>query len=308
MMKKFVAVISFLQLFLVACGGDEIPVLSSPVKGVSEESINKETETEITEKTVSEAVTSSASATESYSETIISEIISEFTSAAEMQIPEETSQVMELTETESESSESETAETYEYIAEETTEKEIAEGISFKVTEAGIDIFNNGELVQTVAGNYLEEFSQYGDSPESHIIYEDFNFDGINDIFIPDILGTVNISGKYFQYDSDTEMFVPWDQLNNKVGQLVNIIPDSEYLSVHIRLNVVEYEDWLYKWDNDILKPLSLAKQFIFIENIYMNTYQYDENGEKIFIVTDKMDYDENGNLISSTKVEPIYEE
>jgi len=305
-MKKLIIVISFFQLFLVACGGDETPVLSSPVENISEENINTETETKITdEKTVSETFTS---VTESYSETIISEITLESTSVDEMLTTEETPQVTELTETESELSEPETTEEYEYTAEETTEKEIVEGISFKVAETGIDIFNNGELIQNVAGNYLEEFSKYGDSPESYIIYEDFNFDGVNDIFIPNILGTANCSGKYFHYDSDMGIFVPWDELNNKVGQLANIVPDSEYLSVHIKSNAVEYEDWLYKWDNDILKPLSLAKQFIWNDNIYMNTYQYYENGEKDFIVTEKMDYDENGNLISRTKVEPIYEE
>jgi len=309
-MKRLIAVISFFQLFLVACGGDEMPVLSSPVKNTSEENIHTETETEITEETLSETITS---VTENFSETSISEIIPESTSVSELQTSAEASLINEPNEMESELSESYIAETYEYITEEITEniaeettEEAIEGISFKVVEAGIDIFNNGELIQTVAGNYFEEFSKYGDSPESYIIYEDFDFDGINDIFIPDILGTVNMPGKYLHYDSDTEIFVPWEELNNKVGQLVNIIPDSEYLSVHIRLNTVEYEDWIYKWDNDILNPVSLSEQFIWNDNIYMNTYQYDENGEKDFIVTEKMDYDENGNLISSAKTDPIY--
>ncbi|MDE5946752.1 MAG: hypothetical protein K2G63_05585 [Oscillospiraceae bacterium] len=158
---------------------------------------------------------------------------------------------------------------------------------FSVTENGIDILINGKTVQTIEGDFLEEYSRYSDigvAPEKFITYTDFNFDGYKDLFIPDLLGRPNIPGHYYKFNPRTSKFEGWEELDT-VGQLMSV---KDKTLVHNAVgSAVYHKTTVYKWVNDEIEPVSRSLMYEKKGKIYLDNYEYDENGNETLIKSEE---------------------
>lgn len=75
---------------------------------------------------------------------------------------------------------------------------------------------------------------------------DFNFDGYNDLYIPDYDSE---KGTYYRYNPDTEKFEIWDELN-KISLPLTV--DGNYLKYHTSDLKCNSETVLYEWKDDKL--------------------------------------------------------
>ena len=128
------------------------------------------------------------------------------------------------------------------------------GMSIKLNKTGMEISRNGEFIQLIETDYLENYPPYFDStPEMHLIFKDYNFDGYDDLFIPSTFGTQNISGVYYTYNPGTGLFENCEELN-KVGFLMSV-SDNKLECSEIG-SAINYRNTVYEWDNKALKPVS----------------------------------------------------
>lgn len=123
-----------------------------------------------------------------------------------------------------------------------------------------------------------------------IIRDDFDFDGSDDLFIIETMGTLNNSGKYFRYNPDKGMYEAWEALN-VLGYQAEILKDTSdpsetmnMLRVRIKQDNIEYEEKTFEWNDN--KQLVLRN--------YMHQYKAEDDQ----IYTDYIDYDEFGNETS----------
>lgn len=158
---------------------------------------------------------------------------------------------------------------------------------FSVTENGVEILINGKTVQTIEGNFSEEFSKYSDIgilPEKFVTYTDFNFDGYKDLFIPDLVGRPNVPGHYYKFNPRTSKFEGWEELDT-VGQLMSV---KDKTLVHNAVgSAVDHETTVYKWVNDEIEPVSRSLMYEKKGKIYLDTFEYDENGNETLIKSEE---------------------
>ena len=103
---------------------------------------------------------------------------------------------------------------------------------FRITEDAVLVLKNAEIVQTLAlGSFWESYAALGEffrqqqqsptmpmegaylrEPESYLGTADYDFDGHDDLYIPDTLQGA-CTGTYYRYDPDACAYVAWDALN-----------------------------------------------------------------------------------------------
>lgn len=192
--------------------------------------------------------------------------------------------------------------------EEITE-DIKPEIRLKLNETGLEISD----IQTIQGDFIDEFKEEVSrkytasekSAEDYIVVQDFDFDGYEDLFIPTVLLTANIPGVYYRYNPDVRLFEEWEQLN-EIGTLLSV-RDDNMLECHIKGSAVDHKDTVYRWDNGILKPISREVQYASGSEIYIDTFEYDENGNKIQTKRERVILDDNNNWLGTeeAEIEPI---
>ena len=154
------------------------------------------------------------------------------------------------------------------------------GMSIKLNKTGMEISRNGEFIQLIETDYLENYPPYFDStPEMHLIFKDYNFDGYDDLFIPSTFGTQNISGVYYTYNPGTGLFENCEELN-KVGFLMSV-SDNKLECSEIG-SAINYRNTVYEWDNKALKPVSCEARYKEESNssVYIDTFSYDQKGNE----------------------------
>lgn len=154
------------------------------------------------------------------------------------------------------------------------------GMLFKLNKNGIEISKNDEFIQLIETDYLRNYPPYFDtSPEMHLSFKDYNFDGYEDLFIPSSLGTPNISGVYYTYNVGTGLFEECEELN-RIGLLMSVNEDT--LECSVSGSAVDHENTVYKWDNNVLKPVSREVQYAKgnSDKIYIETFNYDSKGNE----------------------------
>ena len=160
-------------------------------------------------------------------------------------------------------------------------------VYFSVNENGIEVLCDGEVIQTIEGNYAEAYAPLVESSGYYTledaIYEmDYDFDGYLDVFIPDDIMNYDSTGTYYRYDPDSGLLEKWDEMN-KIGK-------EAYASKKNTINVyqgvgADFCITAYQWDNGTLKAIGYREFGIFDEEgkkFTVNDYTFDENGEKIF--------------------------
>ena len=174
--------------------------------------------------------------------------------------------------------------------------EIPEGFSFKINNSGIEISKDGELIQTIETDYLKNYPENTDSsPETHLVSDDYDFDGYKDLFIPSDLTGTNISGTYYIYNPETNLFELCEELNKR-GFFMSVSGD-ETLRYSLTDENSKSENIIYKWDNSILKPVSHEIQYPKDESgsVYVDTFSYDNNENEIFIKREQLLTSDDGS-------------
>lgn len=157
----------------------------------------------------------------------------------------------------------------ETTVETTTEKK-KNFLVYSVTENKVELKLNKKVVQTIELDY---------SPiREYISADDFDFDGYTDIFIPSEHS--GISGTYYRYNPETEQFEEWDELN-EFGYKLTVTPDNTLTDT----SYSEYSDYYttYKWNNDILEPVTLLERYLTYSDIIEDFYEYQPDGSKILM-------------------------
>ncbi|MDD7185511.1 MAG: hypothetical protein SPE43_06670 [Ruminococcus sp.] len=172
--------------------------------------------------------------------------------------------------------------------------EMPSGMSFRLNQSGIEVSKKGEFIQLIETDYLENYPPYFDtSPEMHFSFNDYNFDGYEDFFIPSSFETPNVSGVYYTYNAGTGLFEECEELN-RIGLLMSA--DKNSLECCITGINSGYEDTVYKWENDKLKPVSREVQYEKDENglIYIDTFNYDSDGNENLLKREQLILSDDG--------------
>ncbi len=237
------------------------------------------------ETTVSEATTTEAAVTE---ETTAPEVT---TTAAE--IPEETT-TAEITTTTVE------------IPEEITIPAIdADGFTYRVESDGVVCVSGGIAVEklfTDCTELLRLAEAYGEDPAELLTVADFDFDGYDDVFVPETIGTPNVAGKYFRnaVELSSRYFIDWDELN-KIGYLLNTDSVNKRLTFYSKGSAVEHEQIVYEWEGSAIVPVSRELQYMQETEIFIDSYEYD-GGKEILTGRKRVLLGENNEWLGTEDV------
>ena len=176
---------------------------------------------------------------------------------------------------------------------------IDEGISFK-TEDG--------RVQRLTANTSAILSAGGD-PVSYIIERDLDSDSHPDLFVPENVGTANVTGKYFRFNSDTGMYESWHQLNT-IGKLMTVNSDGT-LNAHIQSDPFNCDDYVYAWgEGGVIYEKQHKKLYMSGADAFYDVYSV-EGGTETLVSHEKAILDSAGNFIGTEPIlpdEPAQEE
>lgn len=190
--------------------------------------------------------------------------------------------------------------------------ETPSGFSFKLTESGIEISKDGNFIQNIEAEFIKDYNNKDNTDdkdlksEIHLKFSDYNFDGCEDLFIQSIYGDSDISGVYYIYIPEKGIFEKCEELN-KIGLPFSVKGNT--LECSVSESDVEYKKTAYKWDNDILIPVSYEIQYKNDEDnlIYIDTFSYDKNGNENFLKREQLIFSEDGiSERKEVKVKSLY--
>lgn len=179
----------------------------------------------------------------------------------------------------------------------------ADGYNIRVEADGVTV-SQGSFFQKIeldCSELIRRAESYDRAPEEFLTVADFNFDGYDDLFVPDMIGTPNIPGTYFYMNPTREFncFEEWDELN-EIGQLMDIDDENQELDLAVKISAADYEYSVYKWGENGLVRISRKHYYVSGSGQYYTDYfEYDENGEEILVKQESGAIDEEGSEIVS---------
>jgi lipoprotein len=191
---------------------------------------------------------------------------------------------------------------------ETTAEPVSDGYNFKVEADGIYFFE-GSIFQKIeldCSEFLESVEKYDKAPEEFLTIADFNFDGYDDLFVPNGVGAPNVHGTYF-YMNPTRDFNPfekWDELN-KIGFLMSVDSENKILNFSSHISAVDHDWIIYKWNNGKLQPVSRELQYnsVYDNKIYIDRFEYDDDGKESLVKRERALLGENNEWQGTEEVE-----
>lgn len=182
-------------------------------------------------------------------------------------------------------------------------------ITCRVQENGVEIIRDGKTIQLIEINTEEMLYFYAESitdPSTLINIEDFDFDGYDDLFIPQNIGTLNTNGVYMHYNPETETFEEWEAMS-EIKTYIFLDKENQKLKTSVRESASDHEGWTYIWnDNKQLELVESWLQYAVDGNIFVDYYEY-PNGEKNLLRREQHIYDEDGHFVKTIEV-PLEEE
>ncbi len=175
---------------------------------------------------------------------------------------------------------------------------------------GIKLVNDGkrERLYTINGDFQALLNDACKSissdkpPVQYITINDFDFDGYQDLFIPEMLGTPNIPGTYYHFNSEKFRYDQWDEMNS-LGVLVKADSDEKTISCSISSSAVNHENTVYKWHAGSLVPISREVQYADAHNdVYIDYYEYDENSKEILTRREIVILDADNNWLGTEEI------
>lgn len=177
----------------------------------------------------------------------------------------------------------------------------------EVGDDGITVILPNNIMQKIEIDCTELLRMagiYNHDPTELLFIEDYNFDGYDDLFVPKTTLLANTPGTYYRFDP-TVNFNPlkkWDVLN-EIGFLMKA--DSENGILHfITSSSAVYHNWIiYKWDNGKLQPVSREYQYEGDKQIYIDCFEYDNDGKEILVRRKRAILGENNEWLGTEDVE-----
>lgn len=173
--------------------------------------------------------------------------------------------------------------------------------SYKITESGgVEIYSDGEFYQSLDVTIDDTFLDF--ESKGLLMFRDYDFDGYNDIAVEKALSANNAVFRYFRYNLDTEYFESWSELDDLYFYVK--INSDKTLSVHSKSGAVDAEDTVYKWSDDVLIPVSKEKRYFKGEDIFVDYFEYDNNGNENLTKREQLILDETGIISEKIDVTP----
>ncbi|MBP3380623.1 MAG: hypothetical protein J6K77_07165 [Ruminococcus sp.] len=134
------------------------------------------------------------------------------------------------------------------------------------------------IVEGIKNAYIEGKT----APSQRIVIADFDFDGVDEIFIPTEIGEYNTLGVYKKYDEASGQYTDWDGMN-AVSGYAEANGDTQTIQFTTRKNEHEYETLTYSWQ-DIVDDNGqvIGKQLVPVNSV--NHYRLDDSPEELWNV------------------------
>lgn len=193
---------------------------------------------------------------------------------------------------------------------ETRPSDVTNGdITCSVLKKGVEIIRNGKTVQTIEIDTEAMLNAYDNGiidPSSLINIHDFDFDGYDDLFIPQEIGVLNTFGIYMHYNPETEAFEEWSEMADI--SVYSWTEDDQTLHTHAKNSACEYENKTYVWNNE--------KQLVLIDsqvqyrlddkpenqyNIYIDYFEYPD-GTETLVKREKLLFNENFEIVGTEEI------
>lgn len=171
-------------------------------------------------------------------------------------------------------------------------------ITCHVMESGVEILRDNKTIQIIEVDTEQMLSFYdnGEMDSSNMInMEDFDFDGYDDLFIPQEIGAMNTFGIYMHYNPETEIFEEWEEL----AEITVCIQTEEDGTLHTYAKDSAFENVskTYIWNEDkTLKLISYSIQYIDNEDIFVDYFEYPDD-EETLVKRQKVIIDEENDVI-----------
>lgn len=176
------------------------------------------------------------------------------------------------------------------------------GYTFSVSKDSVNVYRGDDIIQTIPCNTEELYMMDDEAPENLLTVSDWNFDGYDDFFIPEMLLRPNIPGRYFVFDPQNGDFKESDVLN-ELEVLTKADSDSQTILRQITSSAVEHEDATYRWYNGSLKLIEKAVQYdAGSDGILIDTFSYDDNGVETLVKREKVILSEENEYLGTETI------
>ena len=180
---------------------------------------------------------------------------------------------------------------------------------FRVTETSIDVMKGRDVLQSIGNDTLmklvDGLQDYVRSapktpellefdvmpPEHYLRFEDYDYDGYDDLAVPTEFAQTGERNKffYYRYDPDTALYVPWDTLNEK-GVTFYFPPDNctdlQIAGYTGLWNDETYEYYVYVWRDGELVPTDHWHYYTADDGYRaVDKYEYDEDENEVYVRT-----------------------
>ncbi len=178
---------------------------------------------------------------------------------------------------------------------------------FKVEDAGILYYNGGSVLQKIEIDCTELLRMaeiYDKDPANLLVVSDFDFDGYDDLFVPKTTLVANMPGTYYRFNPTVNFdpFEKWDVLN-EVGFLMKADSENGILHFSLRGSAVDHDWIIYKWESGKLQPVSRELQYMNGSDIYIDCFEYDNDGKETLVKRKRAVLGENNEWLGTEDVE-----
>lgn len=120
------------------------------------------------------------------------------------------------------------------------------------------------------------------SDSQRIVIADFDFDGVDEIFIPTEIGEYNTLGVYKKYDDASGEYSDWSGMGSVSGY-AEANSDSQTITFTTRKNEHEYQTITFSWQDIIDENGQVSgKQLVPVTSV--NHYRLDDSAEELWNV------------------------
>ena len=169
------------------------------------------------------------------------------------------------------------------------------GLTYAVKEGEISEMRDGKNIQRLENVDTDEvlplLESSSVSQDEVIVQGDFDFDGINDLFVAEKIGAMNTTGKYYRYDTEKGIYIAWSDLNKRQFKASLNSNDNTLTFYDKSEDKIEYESWTCKWND--------KKELITIE--YERAYKDAGDPDKVYYQTIKYDEETGAELSNITR-------
>ncbi len=198
----------------------------------------------------------------------------------------------------------------------TAESELPYGVeqdrSFQILEVEgdgvtVDFKNNTmQKIEIDCTELLRMAEIYDIDPENMLVVGDYNFDGYDDLFVPETTLNANTPGTYYYFNPTVNFnpFEEWDELN-EIGFLMKADSEKKILNFSSHISAIDHDWIIYKWKAGKLHPVSREYQYqsVYDNQIYINRFEYDDDGKEILVKRKRAVLGENNEWLGTEDVE-----